>query len=45
MPQLLEEALRRKYRVGAFPIHEDWLDVGHPDTFERANDEFANFEN
>jgi len=40
MPQLLEQALQHKYGVNAFPIHDYWLDVGHPDTFERANGEW-----
>lgn len=36
MPQLLEQVLHREHRVTAFPIHEYWLDVGLPETFERA---------
>jgi len=40
MPQLLEQALQHKYGVNAFPIHEYWLDVGQPETFERANGEW-----
>ena len=31
-----------KHRVSAFPIHEYWLDVGEPDTFERAHYEWEN---
>jgi Nucleoside-diphosphate-sugar pyrophosphorylase involved in lipopolysaccharide biosynthesis/translation initiation factor 2B, gamma/epsilon subunits (eIF-2Bgamma/eIF-2Bepsilon) len=41
MPALLEKAMPDQYRVSAFPIHEYWLDVGHPETFERAYSEWA----
>lgn len=37
MPTLLEKAMQHQHRVSAFPIHEYWLDVGHPDTFEKAH--------
>jgi len=40
MPQLLEKAMQHKQRVSAFPIHEYWLDVGHPETLERAHTEW-----
>jgi dTDP-glucose pyrophosphorylase/predicted transcriptional regulator len=40
MPQLLENAMQHEYRVSAFPIHEYWLDVGHPETLERAHGEW-----
>lgn len=40
MPELLDHALQKKLRVTAFPIHEYWLDIGHPATFERANGEW-----
>jgi dTDP-glucose pyrophosphorylase len=40
MPQLLERALERKLTVCAFPIHEYWLDVGHPETLEQASTEW-----
>jgi len=36
MPTLLEKAMQHQHRVSAFPIHEYWLDVGHPETLERA---------
>ena len=41
MPTLLEKAMQQQHRVSAFPIHEYWLDVGHPETFERAHKEWA----
>lgn len=40
MPQLLEKALHHQHRVSAFPIHEYWLDVGQPETLERAHSEW-----
>jgi len=41
MPTLLEKAIQRQHRVSAFPIHEYWLDVGHPETLERAHGEWV----
>jgi dTDP-glucose pyrophosphorylase len=41
MPTLLEKAMHHQHRVSAFPIHEYWLDVGHPETLERAHGEWA----
>ena len=41
MPTLFEKAMRTGLPVNAFPIHEYWLDVGHPETLERANGEWA----
>jgi len=40
MPQLIEKAVEQQYRVSAFPIHEYWLDVGHPECLERAYGEW-----
>lgn len=36
MPTLLEKAIQRQHRVSAFPVHEYWVDVGHPETLKRA---------
>jgi dTDP-glucose pyrophosphorylase len=41
MPTLLEKAMKHQHRVSAFPIHEYWLDVGHPETLERAHGEWV----
>lgn len=41
MPTLLERALQDKHRIGAFPIHEYWLDVGLPETLKRAHREWV----
>lgn len=40
MPNLIEDAINKKFRVCAFPIHEYWLDIGQPDTYERAHNEW-----
>ena len=36
MPNLLQLAMESNERVLAFPIHEYWLDVGHPGTLDKA---------
>jgi dTDP-glucose pyrophosphorylase/predicted transcriptional regulator len=41
MPQLLSDLLQRNKVVRAFPIHEYWLDIGHPETLERAHGEWS----
>ena len=41
MPTLLEKAMQHQHRVSAFPIHEYWLDVGHPETLARAHGEWV----
>ena len=40
MPQLLETAAQQGKPVNAFPIHEYWLDIGHPETLARAHGEW-----
>jgi NDP-sugar pyrophosphorylase family protein len=40
MPTLLEKAMQHQHRVSAFPIYEYWLDVGLPETLERAHGEW-----
>lgn len=39
MPELLEAGRREGLRVGLFPLHEYWRDVGQPDDLARANAE------
>ena len=36
MPELLDIAHRTGLRVGVFPVHEYWIDVGQPDDLELA---------
>ncbi|SEP70708.1 Nucleotidyl transferase [Ectothiorhodospira magna] len=40
MPMLLENAIQSQHRISAFPIHEYWLDIGLPETLERAHGEW-----
>ena len=39
MPELLEIGRRESLRVGLFPLHEYWRDVGQPDDLAMANAE------
>jgi len=39
LPTLVEECLDRGESVGAFPIKEDWIDVGHPKELRKARGE------
>lgn len=41
MPDLINEAISSGYRVGAFPIHRRWIDIGTPKDLERANEIFG----
>ena len=40
MTTLIEGLLKSKNSVTAFPIHEYWLDIGHLQDFEKAQDEY-----
>lgn len=37
MPNLLNRAKALGMRIGLFPIHEDWADIGRPDDFEAVD--------
>jgi dTDP-glucose pyrophosphorylase len=37
MPTLFEYLQKNRNRIIAYPIHEQWLDVGRPDDLSRAN--------
>jgi NDP-sugar pyrophosphorylase family protein len=41
MPELIDRLLKGGKRVGCFPVHEYWLDVGTPEQYARANHEIA----
>ncbi|MEK9702697.1 MAG: sugar phosphate nucleotidyltransferase, partial [Deltaproteobacteria bacterium] len=41
MPELLESLQQSNQPIHVFPIHEYWLDVGHPETLERAHQEWS----
>ena len=36
MPELVAKGLEEGYKLSAFPLHEYWLDVGHPQALEQA---------
>lgn len=41
MPDLLDRARQAGHPVVAFPVHEDWMDVGRPDDYHSAQRSFA----
>ena len=40
MPDLLNRGREIGLKVGLFPIHEPWIDVGRPDDLKRADDSY-----
>jgi dTDP-glucose pyrophosphorylase len=42
MPSLFDKLIKERHAVGAFPIHETWLDIGQPSDLQRAQDEYKN---
>jgi dTDP-glucose pyrophosphorylase len=43
MTHLIAESLAQGRRVGGFPVHEYWLDIGQISDYERAIDEHATY--
>jgi dTDP-glucose pyrophosphorylase len=41
MPQLINQLLSRNARIGSFPVHELWLDVGTHEQYDDAKIRFA----
>jgi dTDP-glucose pyrophosphorylase len=41
MPNFIQSLIQKKQKIGAFPIHEYWLDIGKTDDFNKAHDEFS----
>ena len=39
MPDLISRILENKKNIGAFPIHEYWLDIGRKNDFDKAQSE------
>lgn len=37
MPSFLEQQMANNVEVSMFPLYEDWLDVGRPEDFKKAN--------
>jgi NDP-sugar pyrophosphorylase family protein len=42
MPTLLKRLQEKSKRVIAFPVHEQWIDIGQPTQFEHATDKLLN---
>lgn len=42
MTTLIENNIRLKKKIGVFPIHEYWLDIGNPNDLIRAKKEYHN---
>lgn len=40
MTELIQKALNANYSVGSFPVWEFWLDIGQPEDYQRANQEY-----
>ena len=40
MPSLLMSARSAGQKINVCPVHEYWLDVGHPETLEQADKEW-----
>jgi len=40
MPTLYNDIIKHNKKVISFPIHEYWLDIGRPQEFEQANNEY-----
>ena len=40
MPTLLQSAQKAGHRIAVCPIHEYWIDVGRPETFRQAHQEW-----
>ena len=41
MPELISQALCKDYNVTAFPVHERWADIGHPEDYHWARHNWA----
>lgn len=40
MPTLFEDIIEKKLKSITYPINNYWLDIGNPDDFQKANDEY-----
>ena len=41
MPELLNQGREIGLKIGLFPIHEYWIDVGRPDDLRTANNDYS----
>ena len=39
MPHLFEQQIKNGRSVNVFPVYEYWMDIGHKDQFDRANED------
>ena len=42
---LMYESIKNKLRIAAYPYSGHWLDIGRPDDYDRANEEFEKYRN
>ena len=40
MPNFLEIAKDKSYKINVYPIHEYWLDIGKPEFLKKAHSEW-----
>ncbi|MBR4571080.1 MAG: nucleotidyltransferase family protein [Candidatus Riflebacteria bacterium] len=45
MPQLINTAIKNGKTVGCYPVSDYWLDIGTPQDYIKAGQEFKDFEN
>ncbi len=36
MPELIDQCIKKSQKVSAFPIHEEWVDIGRPDDYYKC---------
>jgi len=41
IPELIHRLMQNRQEIAVFPIREYWIDIGHIDDYEKANNEFA----
>ena len=40
MPDLISLAMKVKRNIIVYPVHEYWLDIGKPESLNKAKDDF-----
>lgn len=43
MPDLIKTAISKKLKVGSFPLHEYWVDIGRHSELEKADEDFGRY--
>ena len=41
IPDLFNSEISRNHKIGAYPVHENWIDIGRIDEYEKANREIS----